>query len=162
MLVGFHSGDGFPESSTILERLQDPTVHNEGGTFKLDGLKEDGERLAVALKVAGSGHMIVTAVNAASIEEMKPGSFERYLREEGLGHIVEARVQSGESDKPARERYTMTRRRSLSPMRRAKDTRPSSAYPLRSFPRKIRIAYSQENRCPCNCCCVASLSPTWR
>jgi uncharacterized GH25 family protein len=107
VLVGFHSGDGFPESSAILKRLQDPTVHSEGGTFKLDGLREDGERLAVALKVAGSGHTIVTAVNAANIGEMKPDSFERYLREEGLGHIVEARAQRGESDDPARERYTM-------------------------------------------------------
>ena len=38
---------------------------------------------------------------------MKAASFEKYLKEEGLNHIVEARAQRGESDKPGKERYTM-------------------------------------------------------
>lgn len=107
VVVGFHSGDGFPDSSAILKRLQDATVHREGVALKLEGLKEDGKRLAGAVKVAGPGHVIVTAVNATGTEQMKPDSFERYLKEEGLGHILEARARRGESDKPARERYTM-------------------------------------------------------
>ena len=73
VLIGFHSGDGFPESSAVLKRLQDPTIHKEGVALKLDGLKEDGKRLAAEVKVTGSGHLIVTAVNGASVEEMKGG-----------------------------------------------------------------------------------------
>ena len=49
----------------------------------------------------------MTAVNGAAVEEMKPPSFEKYLEEESLGHIVPAPAQRGESDKPGKERYTM-------------------------------------------------------
>jgi uncharacterized GH25 family protein len=38
---------------------------------------------------------------------MKADSFEKYLKEEGLNSIVAARAQRGETDKAARERYTM-------------------------------------------------------
>jgi uncharacterized GH25 family protein len=107
VVVGFHSGDGFPESSAVLKRLQDPTIHTERGTLKVDGLKEDGKRLVASVNVRASGHVIVTAVNGAAVEEMKPASFEKYLEEEGLGHVVQARAQRGESDKPGKERYTM-------------------------------------------------------
>ena len=68
---------------------------------------EDGKRLVASVNVAGPGHVIVTAVNGAAMEEMKPASFEEYLKEEGLGHIVQARAQRGEADKPGNERYTM-------------------------------------------------------
>ena len=44
VVVGFHSGDGFPESSAVLKRLQDPTIHTERGTLKVDGLMEDGRQ----------------------------------------------------------------------------------------------------------------------
>jgi uncharacterized GH25 family protein len=107
VVIGFHSGDGFPESSAILKRLQEPTVRSERGTVKVDGLKEDGKRLAAAITVPAAGHVIVTAINAAAIETMKPPSFEKYLNEEGLGHIVKARAERGEADQPGRERYTM-------------------------------------------------------
>ena len=107
VVVGFHSGDGFPESSAVLKRLQEPTIHTERGALKVDGLKEDGKRLVASVIVPASGHVIVTAVNGAAVEEMKPPSFEKYLEEEGLGHIVQARAQRGESDKPGKERYTM-------------------------------------------------------
>jgi uncharacterized GH25 family protein len=107
VVVGFHSGDGFPESSAVLKRLQEPTIHTGRGRLKVDGLKEDGKRLVASVHVPASGHVIVTAVNGAAIEEMKPESFEKYLEEEGLGHIVRARAERGESDKPGKERYTM-------------------------------------------------------
>jgi uncharacterized GH25 family protein len=107
VVIGFHSGDGFPDSSSVLKRLQNPTIHQAGGAVKVEGLKEDGKRLAAEVKPTGPGHVIVTGVNSASVEEMKAASFEEYLKEEGLNHIVEARAQRGESDKPAKERYTM-------------------------------------------------------
>lgn len=107
VVVGFHSGDGFPESSAVLKRLQDPAIHTDRGALKIDGLREDGKRLVASVNIPASGHVIVTAVNGAAMEEMKPPSFEKYLEEEGLGHIVQARAQRGESDRPGRERYTM-------------------------------------------------------
>ena len=107
VVVGFHSGDGFPESTAILKRLQEPAIHTSRGRLAIDGLKEDGKRLAATIRVVDAGHLIVTAVNAASIEEMRPAPFEEYLAEEGLGHIVAARKERGEAEKPGKERYTM-------------------------------------------------------
>ena len=107
VVVGFHSGDGFPESTAILKRLQDPAIHTSRGKLAIDGLKEDGKRLAATVTVPAAGHVIVTAVNAASTEDMRPASFEKYLSEEGLGHIIAARKERGESEKNGKERYTM-------------------------------------------------------
>jgi uncharacterized GH25 family protein len=107
VIIGFHSGDGFPESTAILKRLQEPTVRSERGVVRVDGIREDGKRLAAEVTVPASGHLIVTAVNTAAIGTMKPPSFEQYLNEEGLGHIVKARAERGETDRPGRERYTM-------------------------------------------------------
>ena len=107
IIIGFHSGDGFPESTAILKRLQEPAIRTERGVVKLGAVKEDGRRLVASAIVPGSSHLIVTAVNAAAVEQMKPPSFEKYLEEEGLGHVVQARAARGESEAPGRERYTM-------------------------------------------------------
>ena len=107
IVVGFHSGDGFPDSTAVLRRLREPAIHSPRGRLAIDGLKEDGKRLAATFKVADAGHLILTAVNAAAVEEMKPAPFEEYLLEEGLGHIVAARKERGEAEKPGKERYTM-------------------------------------------------------
>lgn len=107
IVIGFHSGDGFPESSAILKRLQEPAIRSDRGVVMLGAVKEDGKRLVASAIVPGSSHLIVTAVNAAAVEQMKPPSFEKYLEEEGLGHIVQARAARGESEAPGRERYTM-------------------------------------------------------
>jgi uncharacterized GH25 family protein len=107
VVIGFHSGDGFPESTAILKRIQEPAIHTPQGRLPIVGFKEDGKRLAAAINVAHTGHVIVTAVNATAIEDMKPAEFEQYLTEEGLGHIVAARKERGEVEKPGKERYTM-------------------------------------------------------
>jgi uncharacterized GH25 family protein len=107
LTIGFHSGDGFPESAAILKRLQEPTIRTERGAIKLGGLKEDGKRLVASTVVPTSSHIIVTALNPPAVEQMKPDSFEKYLEEEGLGHIVRARAARGESGAPGRERYSM-------------------------------------------------------
>ena len=107
VVVGFHSGDGFPESTAILKRIQEPAVHTPQGRLAIAGFKEDGKRLAASINIAHTGHIIVTAVNATAIEDMRPAEFEEYLLEEGLGHIVTARKERGEAEKPGKERYTM-------------------------------------------------------
>lgn len=107
VIVGFHSGDGFPESSSILKRLQAPTVTTEGTSAALEGVREDGKRLVATVRVPSASHVILTAVNASAVEQMKGPSFEKYLAEEGLEDVIKARAARGESEATGRERYTM-------------------------------------------------------
>jgi len=107
VVVGFHSGDGFPESSTILKRLQAPTMTTEGMSAALEGVQEDGKRLVATVRVPSASHIILTAVNASAVEQMKGPSFEKYLAEEGLDDVIKARAVRGESEATGRERYTM-------------------------------------------------------
>jgi len=105
--IGFHSADSFPDRSAIAKRLQDAALHAGGATIAIKDLTEDGKRMVASVTVPASGHIVATVVNAASIENMKGESFTKYLKEEGLTPIVDARARSGETDKAARERYTM-------------------------------------------------------
>jgi uncharacterized GH25 family protein len=105
--IGFHSAEGFPESSEVGKRLQNALLHTEGRAVPISGLAEEGTRMVATITVPSSGHVVATVVNPAAIESMEAESFTKYLQEEGLGNIVDARAKSGETDKPARERYTM-------------------------------------------------------
>jgi len=104
--LGFHSADTFPDSTALAQRLTDATLHAGGKAVPIS-LSEDGKRMVGVATVTNNGYVIATVVNAASIENMKAESFTKYLKEEGLNHIVDARAERGETDKPARERYTM-------------------------------------------------------
>jgi uncharacterized GH25 family protein len=104
--IGFHSADSFPESSGIPKRLRDVFLHAGGGPVAIT-VNEDGKRVVGTVTAPTSGYMIVTAVNAAATESMKAPAFLDYIKEEGLTHVIDARAQAGEADKPARERYTM-------------------------------------------------------
>lgn len=107
VIIGFHSSDGFPESAQLLKRLQDPAVHTPSGPVPIENVKADGMRMTASITVPHSGHVIVTAVNGTATTDMKADEFVAYLKEEGLTHVVDARVQRGEADKPGKERYTM-------------------------------------------------------
>ena len=107
ILVGFHSGDGFPESTTILKRLQEPTVRTEGSATKIGAVREEGKRLVASVAIPSASHVVVTAVNAAAVEQMKGPSFEKYLAEEGLEEIIRERASRGETEALGKERYTM-------------------------------------------------------
>src|SRR5262245_669929 len=104
--IGFHSADGFPDSTTIPKRLQGASLHTANGVIPIQPA-EDGKRMAGTVNVPTAGHVILTVVNAAATETMRPAAFLDYIKEEGLSHIIESRTQRGEADKPARERYTM-------------------------------------------------------
>jgi uncharacterized GH25 family protein len=107
IVVGFHSGDGFPESSAILERLQEPTVRTDGASTPIGAVKADGKRLVASVTMPAASHVILTAVNAAAVEQMKGPSFEKYLAEEGLHDIIKDRAARGETEALGRERYSM-------------------------------------------------------
>jgi uncharacterized GH25 family protein len=104
--IGFHSADSFPESSSLPKRLREVFLHAGSAPVPIT-VSEDGKRLVGTVTAPASGYMIVTAINAAATENMKAPDFLDYIKEEGLTHVIEARSQSGEADKPARERYTM-------------------------------------------------------
>jgi len=104
--IGFHSADAFPESTGAPKRLQEPSVHTSKGRTPVT-LSEDGKRWAGNVTVDESGYVIVTAINAAATAPMKPNEFLEYVKEEGLDHVVQARIEKGEADKAANERYTM-------------------------------------------------------
>jgi uncharacterized GH25 family protein len=105
--IGFHSADGFPDSSAIGKRFQETALYTSSGRTEITGLVEEGKRLVANITVPASGHIVATVVNASAMENMKAESFTKYLKEEGLTSIVDDRAKAGESDKPARERYTM-------------------------------------------------------
>jgi uncharacterized GH25 family protein len=104
--IGFHSADSFPDSTALAKRLSEASLHAAGKTVAI-AMTEDGKRMVGNATIANGGYVIATVVNAASIEDMKAESFTKYLKEEGLHNIVDARATSSETDKPARERYTM-------------------------------------------------------
>jgi uncharacterized GH25 family protein len=103
--IGIHSSDAFPESSTLPQRARDAAYHSTNGPAPIQITAE--EKRMVGQMTVPAGHVIVTAVNAASIENMRAASFHSYLEEEGLSGIVEARKQRGEAESAAREIYTM-------------------------------------------------------
>ncbi len=63
VVVGFHSGDGFPDSSAVLKRLESPAMTSEGVRSAIEGVREDGKRLVATVRVPSGSHLIVTAVN---------------------------------------------------------------------------------------------------
>jgi uncharacterized GH25 family protein len=105
--VGFHSADGFPESTRVLKTLTDPAIHTATGHMPISGVGVDGMRLSSRVRLTGSGHVILTATNRTQVAEMKPDAFHAYLEEEALSDIAAARKQRGETGAAAKERYTM-------------------------------------------------------
>jgi len=106
LVVGFHASDSFPESTRLPKNLQAASLHTAKSTVPVAGFREDGLR-QVATITPPSGYSIVTAVNPAKTEEIKPNSFTSYLKEESLTHAIADREKRGETDKPGRERYSM-------------------------------------------------------
>jgi uncharacterized GH25 family protein len=105
--VGFHSADGFPDSTRVLKTLVDPAIHTGSKRAAISQVEADGMRLTGRVLLTGSGHIILTATNRAQVTEMKADEFQEYLEEEGLSDVVAGRAQRGETGVAAKERYTM-------------------------------------------------------
>ena len=136
VIVGFHSGDGFPDSSAMLKRLQSPAMTSEGVRSAIEGVREDGKRLVATVRVPSGSHLIVTAVNAAAVEQMKGPSFDKYLAEEGLEDVIKARAARGESEATGRERYTMYAKAILSTGTPGNGFAMAAGLPLEFIPEK--------------------------
>ena len=106
VIIGFHSADTFPESTELIKRLDDPRVYGPDGPVSIGGVREQGKRLVATILVTTSGHLLVTAVVPTATATMKVAGFNKYLQEEGLTDVIEARAKAGETDKPAKERFS--------------------------------------------------------
>ena len=104
--IGFHSADGFPDSTGAPKRLQLASLHTAQGPSPVSWI-EEGKRMVGNVMPVAAGHVVVGVVNAPATETMKPASFLDYIKEEGLSHVIDSRADRGEADKPAREKYTM-------------------------------------------------------
>jgi uncharacterized GH25 family protein len=104
--IGFHSSDGFPDSEVLLTRIDEPTVFTADGAVGIGNVHPSGKRLAGTILVMNTGHLLVTGVVPTATATMKPAAFLKYLQEEGLTDVIEARARSGEVDKPAKERFS--------------------------------------------------------
>lgn len=106
--VGFHNGDSFPDSEgpPSLERLRDATLHAGKLQYNVTNIRVDGNRAVGDARVAGKGALTLSARTIPNFIEMKAADFEKYLKEEGMGQVVEWRAQRGESAKPGRELYS--------------------------------------------------------
>lgn len=106
--VGFHNGDTFPDSEVppALARLRDATLYAGKLQYNVTNIRVDGNRALGDVRAAGKGTLVIAARTTPNFIEMDPPAFEKYLKGEGMGQVVEWRVQHGESAKPGREIYS--------------------------------------------------------
>lgn len=106
MTIGYHAADSFPESTQLPKRLQSAFLHTAKTSVPIGSFREDGLR-QVATIMPPSGYSVLSAVNPAKTDEMKPESFLKYLQDERLSDAIESREKMGETGKPGKERYSM-------------------------------------------------------
>ena len=151
VIIGFHSADTFPESTEVIPRLENTLVYGPEGPVAIAGVRTQGKRLVATILVTSSGHIVITAVVPTATATMKAAGFNKYLREEGLTDVIEARKKAGETDKPAKERFSAYAKAILL------SDAPNDLYqgivgfPLRWFLKRIRIDSPPESRCRCAC-----------
>jgi uncharacterized GH25 family protein len=118
--VQLRVGDGFPgevrpRDPKKLVRLfiVGPGVERESagaeqaiaaGQREIPGV--DGQDPAGSVKVERAGAHLLAYRSTGSLLTLEAGKFEKYLAEEGLGHVVGERARLGESALVGRERYS--------------------------------------------------------
>jgi hypothetical protein len=111
MKVGFHSGYSFPESesSTPIDKLKDVLVFSKTVNAEVTNLKDMGTLVEGEAKIAQKGNLVVTACTMPSYVEMQANDFEKYIRQEGLGQVLESADGGGPAaalDKTVRQRFS--------------------------------------------------------
>ena len=94
-------GEPVPRRSGRIERF---FARSAAGEFEVPG--QDNRDPAGLLTVRGGGTTVVAYRSRPARTELDAAKFERYLREEGLEFIIEARKTRGESAKPGTEIYS--------------------------------------------------------
>jgi uncharacterized GH25 family protein len=112
MKVGFHNGYSFPqsESSTPIDKLKDVLVFSKTLNVEVTNLKDIGTSVEGEATITQKGNLVVTACTMASYVDLQANDFEKYIRQEGLGHVLETPMQGGSAPAPlaksVRERFS--------------------------------------------------------
>jgi hypothetical protein len=106
--VEYHNGDAFPKSQAPvkIERLRDTKRIAADGELPLTDLRVEGNTTIASFTAPGSGHFSLISRTIPNFIELAPDKFEKYLRHEGLGWVVDWRKKHNESAKPGRELYS--------------------------------------------------------
>jgi hypothetical protein len=110
--VNFNSGYSFPqsESSTPIDKLKDVLVFSKTLNVEVTNLKDTGTSVEGEAAINQKGNIVVTACTIPSMVELQANEFEKYIRQEGLGHVLETSLEGGPAPgpitKPVRERFS--------------------------------------------------------
>ncbi len=101
------SSMAFPtsESAATPDRVVRFTLRTAAGTQPVTGYRVEDKFLMAEVTPPQTGHAIAVLETKPRLLVMKPAEFAEYLKEEGANKILAARVSSGQSDAPGRERY---------------------------------------------------------
>jgi hypothetical protein len=149
VVVGFHSADTFPESTELIKRLDHPALVGPDGPDPIRNVHPQGKRLVGTILVPGAGHFVVTGVVPTATATMKAAGFNKYLQEEGLTEVIAARAQRGETDKPAKERFSAYAKTILLSGEPSDFYRTAVGFHSRSFLKRTHIDWRPEKPCPC-------------
>jgi uncharacterized GH25 family protein len=105
LMVSIHNGDSFPSSEHATDPRRLAEVRLSDGS-SVTGLQIVGRATHGFVTLAKAGSHYVSAVLHPRALELPGPKFETYLREEGLLHVIEARMRAGKSAAPGREVYT--------------------------------------------------------
>ncbi|HYZ83891.1 MAG TPA: DUF4198 domain-containing protein [Bryobacteraceae bacterium] len=108
LTVAFHSGDDFPKAQHApkLDRMLEPTVFTAGGKAPLKNLRMTQKYLLADVTIPEPGSAIVSVRSRPSLINLQPAQFTKYLKNEGLDHVIRWRADNNQSGKVGRERYS--------------------------------------------------------
>lgn len=107
--ISLHVGQGLrSEEERPFQKARFPALAllHAGKRDDLLGTVAEGALPMLRLPLPGEGGYLLAGDRGAAFIEMNAKEFEEYLQHEGLGFISAERARAGESDKPAKERYT--------------------------------------------------------
>ncbi len=134
--VAFHNGDDFPESQAAarIERLLEPSVLSVQGNSIIQDLYVDGTLVRGEAEIAHQGNIILAVRTKPNGIEMTPLDFEKYLKHEGLDHVIRWRAEHGEAAQSGKERYSKYVKSILQSEESSDFYRHSVGYPIEIMP----------------------------
>ena len=96
------------ETGVTSDRVAAIALAGPGGrqTLGADAWEAGRDTAFVTVALGAPGTYVVGATTRPRTITLAPAAFAAYLREEGLGAVLEARRASGDAARPARERYS--------------------------------------------------------
>jgi uncharacterized GH25 family protein len=96
------------ENSIARDRLADVSVVSPDGRQRVDTAlwSAAGDTSRFTMRTGGAGTYVVGVSTRPNVIALEAKEFNQYLAEDGIPDILAARRQTGELDRPARERYS--------------------------------------------------------